>query len=56
MIAALPIIVGIQMLLGALNYDIQNTPQRPLHPALIEATATVADAAETAPYELKRGA
>jgi dolichol-phosphate mannosyltransferase len=34
MIAALPIIVGVQMVLGALNYDIQNTPQRPLHPAI----------------------
>ena len=56
MIAALPIIVGVQMLLGALNYDIQNTPQRPLHPALIEATEDVGGAAETAPYELKRGA
>jgi dolichol-phosphate mannosyltransferase len=55
MIAALPIIVGIQMLLGALNYDIQNTPQRPLHPALIEAPEDLASAAETAPYELKRG-
>jgi glycosyltransferase involved in cell wall biosynthesis len=56
MIAALPIIVGVQMLLGALNYDIQNTPQRPLHPALIEAPEDVAGAAEAAPYELKRGA
>jgi hypothetical protein len=34
MIAALPVIIGVQMILGALNYDIQNTPQRPLHPAL----------------------
>jgi glycosyltransferase involved in cell wall biosynthesis len=42
MIAALPIIVGLQMLLGALNYDIQNTPQRPLHPALGEAVDAAA--------------
>jgi glycosyltransferase involved in cell wall biosynthesis len=53
MIAALPIIVGIQMILGALNYDIQNTPQRPLHPAL----DTAADALGGAPrraYELEQ--
>ena len=42
MIAALPIIVGVQMLLGALNYDIQNTPQRPLHPALDTGTEPTA--------------
>ncbi len=40
MIAALPIIVGVQMTLGALNYDIQNTPQRPLHPALVDTSDT----------------
>ena len=52
MIAALPIIVGIQMLLGALNYDIQNTPQRPLHPAL---GSPVESTVRTAPiYELER--
>ena len=49
MIAALPIIVGIQMLLGALNYDIQNTPQRPLHPALGSEPAAAAPRA----YELE---
>jgi hypothetical protein len=51
MIAALPIIVGIQMILGALNYDIQNTPQRPLHLAL---GPPADDAARTRPvYELE---
>jgi len=52
MIAALPIIVGIQMILGALNYDIQNTPQRPLHPAL-EPTPPEPAATDRA-YELER--
>lgn len=31
MIGALLIIVGVQMLLGAVNYDIQNVPRNPLH-------------------------
>src|SRR5690606_12757243 len=34
MTAALPIIVGLQFLMGFLNYDIQNTPKTPLHPLL----------------------
>lgn len=53
MIAALPIIVGIQMILGALNYDIQNTPQRPLHPAL-EPSPPDADARADRALELER--
>jgi dolichol-phosphate mannosyltransferase len=55
MIAALPIIVGVQMMLGALNYDIQNTPQRALHPALIETAEDGAGAAAQRPYEMERG-
>ena len=31
MIGALCIIVGVQMLLGAVNYDIQNVPRSPIH-------------------------
>jgi glycosyltransferase involved in cell wall biosynthesis len=54
MIAALPIIVGIQMILGALNYDIQNTPQRPLHPALEPPSPGGADARADRPLELER--
>jgi dolichol-phosphate mannosyltransferase len=54
MIAALPIIVGVQMTLGALNYDIQNTPQRALHPALVESTEDAAAAHDARPYELER--
>lgn len=34
MISALPIIVGLQMQLSALGYDIANQPQTPLHPVL----------------------
>jgi glycosyltransferase involved in cell wall biosynthesis len=34
MAAALPIIVGVQFLMGFLNYDIQNAPRTPLHPLL----------------------
>jgi len=30
MIAALPLLVGVQLLLGALNYDVQNLPREPL--------------------------
>jgi hypothetical protein len=31
MLSALPIIVGLQMLLSAMNFDMQNVPRRPLH-------------------------
>lgn len=34
MAAALPIIIGIQLLLQALNFDVQNVPTRPIHPYL----------------------
>ncbi len=34
MLAALPVIVGVQLLLGFLNYDIQQTPRIPIHPSL----------------------
>jgi dolichol-phosphate mannosyltransferase len=54
MIAALPIIVGIQMILGALNYDIQNTPQRPLHPALDTTTDAAPNGAAPRAYELEQ--
>jgi dolichol-phosphate mannosyltransferase len=33
MLAALPIIVGVQMLLAFLNFDIQSVPRRPVHPS-----------------------
>jgi dolichol-phosphate mannosyltransferase len=31
MLSALPIIVGVQMLLSAINFDVQNVPRRPVH-------------------------
>ena len=34
MLAALPIIVGLQLLLSALAYDMGNVPRRPITPAL----------------------
>ena len=34
MIAALSLIIGVQLLLSFFNYDIANVPQRPLHPSL----------------------
>ena len=30
MLAALPVLIGIQLLLGALNFDVQNVPRKPL--------------------------
>lgn len=32
--AALPIIIGVQLLLQATNFDVMNTPSRPIHPYL----------------------
>ena len=32
MAAALPIIVGVQLLLAAINFDVQNSPSEPIHP------------------------
>jgi dolichol-phosphate mannosyltransferase len=34
MAAALPVIVGVQMLLQAINFDVLNAPSRPIHPYL----------------------
>ena len=31
MLAALPVLVGIQLLISAVNYDVSNTPQKPVH-------------------------
>jgi hypothetical protein len=32
MLAALPILIGVQLLLLAMGYDIQNQPSTPVHP------------------------
>ena len=48
MLSALPIIVGLQMLLSAFNFDVANVPRRPLHLDLAEteeATLRVGSAA-----------
>jgi glycosyltransferase involved in cell wall biosynthesis len=37
MLAALPVIVGIQLLLAFLNFDVQSVPQKALHPRLPDA-------------------
>jgi len=34
MVAALPVLIGGHLLISAINYDIANVPQRPLHPQL----------------------
>lgn len=34
MTAALPVIVGVQLLLQAINFDVMNVPSRPIHPYL----------------------
>jgi glycosyltransferase involved in cell wall biosynthesis len=43
MAAALPVIIGVQLLLQALHYDVVNVPTRPIHPYLrmLEAAAAV---------------
>jgi glycosyltransferase involved in cell wall biosynthesis len=44
MLAALPVLVGVQLLLAFVGYDIASVPKRPIHPAL-------ARRAETAPSD-----
>ena len=34
MAAALPVIIGVQLLLQAMNFDVVNVPTRPIHPYL----------------------
>jgi hypothetical protein len=40
MLSALPIIVGLQMMLSAFNFDVANVPRRPLHIDLAETERT----------------
>lgn len=57
MTAALPVIIGVQLLLQAMNFDVVNVPVRPIHPYLrtlarIEAAAQVdGDQADSATSE-----
>ena len=34
MLAALPVLIGFQLLLSVLNYDVENIPSQPIHPRL----------------------
>jgi glycosyltransferase involved in cell wall biosynthesis len=36
MLAALPIIIGVQLLVAAFHYEVTNVPRRPLHPHLVK--------------------
>jgi dolichol-phosphate mannosyltransferase len=36
MLAALPLIVGVQLLISAFRYEVTNVPRRPLHPHLVK--------------------
>jgi len=44
MVAALPVIVGIQLILNAVNYDIQNVPRQPAHSRLARVLDTASEA------------
>lgn len=39
MLAALPVMIGVQLFLAFLNFDIHNTPSKPIHPFLEKATS-----------------
>jgi glycosyltransferase involved in cell wall biosynthesis len=43
MVAALPVVVGLQMMLAALSYDLSNVPRQPIHTALWEGDARQLD-------------
>jgi glycosyltransferase involved in cell wall biosynthesis len=51
MLAALPVILGVQFLLQAINYDVLNVPSRPIHPYLdvLKRLAPEGHSAEGAP-------
>jgi glycosyltransferase involved in cell wall biosynthesis len=36
MLAALPILIGVQLLIAAFHYEVTNVPRRPLHPHLVK--------------------
>ena len=49
MLAALPLLIGVQLLLGALNFDVQNIPREPLAKAIEPIDLTAAAASLTEP-------
>ncbi len=51
MLAALPVVIGLQLLLAFVGFDIASTPKRPVHPALIARRQPLARAAAAAPHE-----
>lgn len=51
MLAALPVLIGLQLMLGFLNYDVANTPSRPIGrvlPRTLDGHLAVIDVTETA--------
>jgi dolichol-phosphate mannosyltransferase len=55
MLAALPILLGLQMMLAFLAFDIGNVPTRPLHPALSRRPALAYAGSEAASQEGESG-
>ena len=51
MVAALPIIVGVQMLLSAINYDVQNVPSVPLQKLFADEFEAASSALPTQPQD-----
>jgi glycosyltransferase involved in cell wall biosynthesis len=49
MLAALPLLIGVQLLLGALNFDVQNIPREPLAKAIEPIDLAAAAASLTEP-------
>jgi len=54
MIAALPIIIGSQLLLAFINYDIQSVPRVALHPRLLATDVPMSALKHKAPIQEKR--
>jgi glycosyltransferase involved in cell wall biosynthesis len=48
MAAALPVMIGVQFMLQAINFDVLNVPQRPIHPYLRAVARMEAEAEEDA--------
>ncbi len=47
MLSALPVLTGLQLLLGFIGFDIASTPRRPIHPVLSDARASAQRVAAT---------
>ena len=53
MLAGLPFIVGLQLLLSAISFDIENSPTRAVHPLLDDETPSVDVSADRSPPETR---